>query len=67
MMQGMMDCGGWLMMGMGILLTIVLGLGAAALVKYLFFSRRGGSKNERTNADTDSGVSSWSSEQPALA
>jgi len=67
MMQGMTDCGGWLMMGFGILLTIVLGLGAAALVKYLFFGRRGGSKNEKANADTDSRVSSWSGEQPAIA
>ncbi len=42
-MQGMMDgmTGGGMMWGMGILwllILVVLALGAAALVKYLFFS-----------------------------
>jgi hypothetical protein len=55
MMQSMMDCGGWLMMGMGILLTLVLALGAAALIKYLFFGRRSGEGNERHNVNNRSG------------
>jgi hypothetical protein len=39
MMNGMMG-GGWLMGGVGILVLIVLILGIAALVKYLFVSGR---------------------------
>jgi len=66
MMQSMMDCGGWLMMGMGILLTIVLALGAAALAKYLFFGRRSRNKDERTT-NTDPKASNWGGEQLALA
>jgi len=39
MMQGITDCGfgGWAMTGAGLLLLVVLILGAAALIKYLFF------------------------------
>lgn len=44
MMQGMMDSGfgGWLMMGAGFLVFVVLILAAAALIKYLFFAGRSG-------------------------
>lgn len=44
MMQNTMDCGfgGWVMMGAGVLLLAVLILGAAALIKYLFFTGRTG-------------------------
>ena len=44
MMQGMMDCGvgGWLMVGAGSLVLVVLILAVAALVKYLFSAGRGG-------------------------
>jgi hypothetical protein len=67
MMQGMMDCGGWFMVGFGVLLTLVLGLGAAALVKYLFFGGRSGRKDERRNENTSRRASNWRGEQPALA
>ena len=43
-MNGMMECGGGMMLGMGImglLAFVVLVLLLAALVKYLFFSRPG--------------------------
>lgn len=42
-MDGMMACGGGMMWGMGLLWLLVfllIVLGVAALVKYLFFSRR---------------------------
>lgn len=44
MMQNTMDCGfgGWVMMGAGVLLLVLLGLGTAALIKYLFFTGRAG-------------------------
>ena len=44
MRQGMMDCGfgGWVMMGAGLLVLVLLILGAAALIKYLFFAGRSG-------------------------
>lgn len=37
MMNGMMNCS-WAMMAGGLVTLAVLGLGAAALVKYLFFT-----------------------------
>jgi hypothetical protein len=66
MMQSMMDCGGWLMMGFGILLTLLLGLGVAALIKYLFFGASG-SKTERSKTDTDSLSSRWHGDELAPA
>jgi hypothetical protein len=39
MMDGMMACGGWGMMGFGILTTILIVLAIAALAKYLFWSK----------------------------
>ena len=47
MMDSMMNGMGGMMTGMGLLwllLLVVLLLGAAALVKYLFFSGKGGSR-----------------------
>jgi hypothetical protein len=67
MMQSMMDCGGWLMMGMVILLTLVLALGAAALIKYLFFGRRSGERNERHNVNDRSRVPGEGGDLLALA
>ncbi len=46
MMNNMMDggmMGGWVMGGIGLLTLLLLVLGVAALVKYLFFSNRGDS------------------------
>jgi len=43
MMNNMMDgavSGGWFMGGFGILTTLLLILGVAALIKYLFFAER---------------------------
>jgi hypothetical protein len=42
MMNGMMDCssGMWAMGLVGILVLVLLVLGVAALIKYLFFSAR---------------------------
>ncbi len=43
MMNKMMDggmMGGWVMGGIGLLSLLLLVLGVAALVKYLFFSQR---------------------------
>ncbi|MDA1089805.1 MAG: hypothetical protein O3A85_05775 [Proteobacteria bacterium] len=42
-MNNMMDSGmmgGWFMGGFGILITLLLFLGVAALIKYLFFTGR---------------------------
>ena len=44
MMQGMMECcggmwGGWVMMGVGILVLLLLVLAVAALSKYVFGGR----------------------------
>ena len=40
MMNGMMNCG-WAMIAGGLVTFAVLGLAGAALVKYLFFAKRG--------------------------
>lgn len=40
MTDGCMMMGGWLMMGLGILVVVLLVLAIAALIKYLFFDRR---------------------------
>lgn len=45
MMNNMMDgvgMGGWFMGGFGILIVLLLILGMAALIKYLFFTGRRG-------------------------